>query len=100
MKKKMSINNAAMIIKSMPLDQAIQQIKISLTDLPQTSVIEGDLIVCIDTKYDYRNNYEFQHYIYPGRWEFCAYTTYRRKKAKGERVRKRKSGTKPWVCNF
>ena len=39
------ISSAAAVIKSMPLDQAIQFLKSEITGIPQTQVIEGELIV-------------------------------------------------------
>ena len=44
-KRTLGINRVANIIKSMPTDQAIQQLKSELTGKPITEVIEGDLVV-------------------------------------------------------
>jgi len=44
-KRTLGINRVANIIKSMPTDQAIQQLKSELTGKPITEVIGGDLVV-------------------------------------------------------
>ncbi|MBT3206933.1 MAG: hypothetical protein HN704_18295 [Bacteroidetes bacterium] len=41
----LDINICAALIKSMPLDQAIQIMKSDITRLPPTQVIEGELVV-------------------------------------------------------
>jgi hypothetical protein len=41
----LGINSCAHLIKSMPLDQAIQIIKSDITGLPPTAIIEGELVV-------------------------------------------------------
>lgn len=41
----LDIGSAANVIKAMPLNQAIQLMKSDITGLPQTQVIEGELIV-------------------------------------------------------
>lgn len=41
----LGIGSAASVIKAMSLDQAIQLIKSDITGLPQTQVIDGELIV-------------------------------------------------------
>ncbi len=41
----LGINSCANLIKTMPLDQAIQIMKSDITGLPQTQVIEGELVV-------------------------------------------------------
>lgn len=46
--KALGINSCASLIKSMPIDQAIQIMKSDLTGKPQTEVIEGELVVSIE----------------------------------------------------
>ncbi len=41
----LGINSCAALIKSMPTDQAIQIMKSDITGQPQTSVIDGQLVV-------------------------------------------------------
>lgn len=45
--KVLGFNSCASVVKSMPLDQAIQLIKSDITGQPQTSKIEGELVVAI-----------------------------------------------------
>lgn len=39
------INDAAALIKSMPTDQAIQKMKAALSGQPETTVIDGELLI-------------------------------------------------------
>ena len=39
------INDAAALIKSMPTDQAVQKIKAALSGQPETTVINGELLI-------------------------------------------------------
>lgn len=39
------INDAAALIKSMPTDQAIQKMKAALSGQPETTIIDGELLV-------------------------------------------------------
>jgi len=41
----LGINSCGLLIKSMPLDQAIHIMKSDITGLPETQVIEGELVV-------------------------------------------------------
>jgi len=41
----LDINSCGLLIKSMPLDQAIHIMKSDITGLPETQVIEGELVV-------------------------------------------------------
>lgn len=41
----LGINSCAALIKSMPTDQAIQIMKSDITGQPQTTVIDGELVV-------------------------------------------------------
>ena len=45
------ISSAAAVIKAMPLDQAIQFLKSEITGIPETQVIEGELIVMFSADY-------------------------------------------------
>ena len=42
------INDAIMLIKSMPTDQAIQKIKAIIANQPETTVINGELLITIN----------------------------------------------------
>ena len=39
------INDAAALIKSMPADQAIQKMKAALSGQPETTIIDGELLI-------------------------------------------------------
>jgi len=43
----LGIKGCAGLIRSMPLDQAIQEIKSKITNLPETQVIKGELAVVL-----------------------------------------------------
>jgi hypothetical protein len=46
-RKVLGFNSCASVVKSMPMDQAIQMIKSDITGKPQTSEIEGKLVVTL-----------------------------------------------------
>ena len=46
-KRVLGIESVGSLIKSMPLDQAIQAIKSDITGQPQTTVIDGQLVVAL-----------------------------------------------------
>jgi hypothetical protein len=46
-RKVLGFNSCASVVKSMPMDQAIQMIKSDITGKPQTSEIEGELVVTL-----------------------------------------------------
>lgn len=45
--KVLGFNSCALLVKSMPLDQAIQLIKSDITGKPQTVEIKGELVVSL-----------------------------------------------------
>ena len=51
-------------------------------------------------KSDWISRMEFQHKVYPGKWEFCSYSTFLKKRKKGEEVRSRKAGTGTWKVEY
>ena len=44
----LNINDAAALIKSMPTNQAIHKMKATLSGQPETTVIEGELLVSLN----------------------------------------------------
>lgn len=50
MKKTLSLEECACIIKAMPIDQAMQQIKADISGLPGTQIIDGELVVSLVVK--------------------------------------------------
>ena len=49
-KKTISFEDCVQIVKSMPTGQAIQYLKSEITGLPETQVIDGDLVVSLIDK--------------------------------------------------
>jgi hypothetical protein len=45
--KMLGINSCGMLIKSMPLDQAIQLMKSDISGQPETAVIDGQLVIVL-----------------------------------------------------
>ena len=50
MKKTLSLEECAHLIKAMPIDQAMQQIKSDISGLPGTQIIDGELVVSLVVK--------------------------------------------------